>query len=83
MLPFIILRIFKEGKSFAGKGTAILLKGLLHDSRAIGMLVLSVVTDNNLTVLLVGVFKFFLFSNLVCQKEVSKISPHFRVVFNL
>lgn len=84
MLPFVIfqlLRIFKEGKSFAGRGTEILLRGLLHDSvgifRAVGMFVLSVVTDNNLTVLLVGVFKFFLVSNLVYQKEESKISPHF------
>lgn len=77
MLPFIIfqlLRIFKEGKSFAGRGTEILLKGLLHDSRAVGMFVLSVITDNNLTVLLVGVFKFFLVSNLVCQKEESDFS---------
>lgn len=46
------------------------------------MFVLSVVTDSHLTGLLVGVFQFFLFSNLVCEKEESKISPHFKVVFN-
>lgn len=38
------MRIFKEGKSFAGRNKWISLKDILHDLRAIEMLLLSVVT---------------------------------------
>lgn len=84
MLPFIIfqlLRIFKEGKSFAERGTEILLKGLLHDSRAVGMFVLSVVTDNNSQFFLWVCLNFFLSATLYVKKK-NQISPHFKVVFN-
>lgn len=39
--------IFK-GKPLAGRGKSMLLKGLLRGSRAAGMFVVSVGTDNNL-----------------------------------